>query len=332
MGAVDTTGSGARLLVLLELLQSGGMRGRLDLARALGVDERTVRRDVVRLVDAGVPVESVRGRYGGYRLGRGYRLPPLMLTDDEAVAVLVALAEASHEGEGDVPAATAAAKIGRVLPERSADRLGALLEAVVVAGDATGGVDADVLLVVARAVREHQPLEIVHRRRDAADAATSTRTVHPYGLVRRDGRWYVLGLALDRGAERTFRLDRVARARALPGHFRPPVGFDPAARLEEMLRSGYRYTVRVRVRTTEQEARRFLPGTVARLRPVSQGSDDGWLRVELGADRLDWLPGVLCALDRPFVVEEPAELVGLLREFAARLQSRVNAASSDVGS
>ncbi|GMA26543.1 transcriptional regulator [Luteimicrobium album] len=325
------SGTGARMLALLDLLESGGLRGRTELARLLGVDERTVRRDVVRLLDAGVPVESVRGRYGGYRLGRGYRLPPLMLTDDEAVAVLVALADASDR-TGDVPAATAAAKVRRVLPAASAARLEGLVEAAVVPGDVTA-VDADVLLTVAGAVREHRPIEIAHRRRgDPAGEPAARRVVHPYGLVRRDGRWYLLGLALDRGAERTFRLDRVERARTLAGRFRPPPGYDPVVRLEALQGTGYRYAVRVRVRATEAEVRRFLPASVARVRPAGPPADGAWLSVELGADRLDWLPGVLAALDRPFVVDEPDELVTRLRELADRLAARVNAASPDVGS
>jgi len=328
-----TTGTGGRMLALLDLLESGGLRGRGELAQRLGVDERTVRRDVVRLLDAGVPVESVRGRHGGYRLGPGYRLPPLMLTDDEGVAVVVALAAASGQDESDVPAATAAAKIQRVLPARSADRLASVLAAAVVPDDADEPVTASVLLTAADAVREHRPLEIVHRRRgEPTGPAPAPRVVHPYGLVRRAGRWYLTGLALDRGAERTFRLDRVERARTLAGHFRPPPGYDAVARLEELQGTGYRYEVRVRVRATESDVRRFLPASVARVSDDGPGTGDGWLRVELGTDRLDWLPGVLAAIDRPFVVEGPVELLDELDELVERLRSRVNEARADVGS
>lgn len=318
-------GTGARLLALLDLLESGGTRGRLELARSLDVDERTVRRDVLRLVDAGVPVESVRGRYGGYRMGAGYRLPPLMLTDDEAVAVLVALAEASGERAGSLPAATAAAKVRRVLPARSAERLQVLLDVVVVPDETVPAVAADVLLEAASAAREHHPLEIVH----GEGSAPAPRVVHPYGLLRRAGRWYLTGLALDRGAERTFRLDRVRRVRTLPGRFRPPPGYDAAERLlERVPGSGYRHDVRLRVRADADEVRRVLPATVARVRPVAdgEGETDGWLVVELGAERLDWIPGVLASLDRPFVVDGPPELGPLLREFVERLRSRVNEA------
>jgi len=328
-------GTGARLLALLELLESGGTRGRVELADLLGVDERTVRRDVGRLVEAGVPVESVRGRYGGYRVAPGYRLPPLMLTDDEAVAVLVALTEAPDDRSAELPAATAGARIRRVLPARSAERLDALLAASVVPGEVPGAVAAAVLLTVAEAVREHRPVELAHRRRGSGpDDAPSLRVVHPYGLVRRAGRWYVTGLALDRGEERSFRLDRVERVRARPGRFRPPPGYDAVGRLGDLQAAGYRYDVRVRVRAEADEVRRVLPPTVARVRPVAdhEGDADGWLVVELGAERLDWLPGVLASLDRPFVVDGPPELGPLVREFAERLLSRVNGPAADVGS
>src|SRR5580658_4949231 len=113
----------ARVMALLELLQSGGVRTVAELADRLGVDERTVRRYAEHLIDLDVPVESVRGRYGGYRLGPGYRLPPLMLTDDEALAVLLGLAVGRRAGlvtTAGTAAETAAAKIRRVLPERLA--------------------------------------------------------------------------------------------------------------------------------------------------------------------------------------------------------------------
>src|SRR5271167_1445983 len=120
----------ARVLTLLELLQSGGVRTVTELAGRLGVDGRTVRRYVDHLIDLDVPVESVRGRYGGYRLAPGYRLPPLMLSDDEAVAVLLGLVAGRRTGllaGAGAASETAAAKIRRVLPERLARRLDALL-------------------------------------------------------------------------------------------------------------------------------------------------------------------------------------------------------------
>src|SRR5690242_8867055 len=123
----------AGVLTLLELLQSGGIRTMAELADRLGVDPRTVRRYVGHLIDLDVPVESVRGRYGGYRLAAGYRLPPLMLSDDEALAVLLGLVAGRRAGSATTTGTaseTATAKIRRVLPARIADRLDAVLESL----------------------------------------------------------------------------------------------------------------------------------------------------------------------------------------------------------
>src|SRR6185437_4189920 len=134
----DVNHPAGRVLTLLELLQSGGVRTAAELAERLGVDERTIRRYVEHLLDLEIPVESVRGRYGGYRLARGFRLPPLMLGDDEALAVLLGLLEGRRSGLAAAfgPAGeTAAAKIRRVLPTRLGERLQAVLASVVFTGE-----------------------------------------------------------------------------------------------------------------------------------------------------------------------------------------------------
>jgi predicted DNA-binding transcriptional regulator YafY len=171
----------ARVLALLELLQSGGVRTVAELAGRLGVDERTVRRYVDHLIDLDVPVESVRGRYGGYRLGPGYRLPPLMLTDDEALAVLLGLAAGRQAGllAGTGTASeTAAAKIRRVLPGRLARKLDALPGSLAFTAPPAGAAAADgaVLLSIADAVRHHRPVSI---RYTAGDGRRSERILHP---------------------------------------------------------------------------------------------------------------------------------------------------------
>ena len=175
----------ARVLSLLELLQSGGVRTVTELAERLEVDERTVRRYVEHLIDLDVPVESVRGRYGGYRLGSGYRMPPLMLSDDEALAVMLGLIAGRRTGLVTTTGAaseTAAAKIRRVLPERLARRLDAVLSSLAFTEppDRAPVPDTGVLLSVADAVRHHRPISI---RYSARDGRRSERTFHPYGLV-----------------------------------------------------------------------------------------------------------------------------------------------------
>ncbi|WEH34148.1 YafY family protein [Streptomyces sp. AM 4-1-1] len=317
----------ARVLTLLEFLQSGGVRSVPELADRLGVDERTVRRYVGHLIDLGVPVESVRGRYGGYRLTSGYRMPPLMLSDDEALAVLLGLVAGQRAGlmtATGTASETAAAKVRRVLPERLGRRLDAVLESLAFTAPPgrSAAPDSDVLLSVADAVRHHRPVSI---RYTAADGRRSERTLHPYGLVAHSGRWYVTGADPAIGEDRTFRLDRITGAAILPGSFEPPAALDPAERvLSGLATAPYRHEVLLRVRGTAEQIRTRLPAGIALVRelPPSGGTGpetESWSRVELRVDRLDWLPAVLASLDRPFVIERPEELRGLVEEFAARL-------------
>ncbi|MGC5565641.1 helix-turn-helix transcriptional regulator [Streptomyces sp. FR-108] len=315
-----------RVLGLLELLQSGGTRSVAELAERLGVDPRTVRRYVGRLTDLDVPVESVRGRYGGYRLGPGYRLPPLMLSDDEALAVLLGLVAGRRTGlvtagntASGTASETASAKIRRVLPKHVARRLDVLLDSLAFT-DQPGEFDtpdADVLLTLADAVSHRRPVAM---RYTGGDGRRSERTLHAYGIVAHSGRWYVTGRDAASGEDRTFRLDRIADARTLPGSFEPPEGLDPAQRVVTGFATAeYRYEVALRIQGTTEQIRARLPASVATLEEDPQ--NEGWMRVRLRAERLDWLPPVLASLDRPFAIESPAELRTLVTAFATRLTS-----------
>ncbi|MFC8348279.1 helix-turn-helix transcriptional regulator [Streptomyces sp. NPDC057280] len=319
-----------RVLTLLELLQSGGTRTVAELADRLDVEGRTVRRYVQQLIDLDVPVESVRGRYGGYRLAPGYRLPPLMLSDDEALAVLLGLLAGRRTGLTTTQRTaneTASAKIRRVLPRHLARRLDTLLDALAFT-DRPGDFDAPdagVLLTLADAVRHRRPVAIRYTDRDGR---RSERTLHAYGIVAHGGRWYVTGEDAQAGEDRTFRLDRIADARTLPGSFEAPVGPGPAERVVAGFATApYRHEVTLRIHGTAAQIRAHLPASVATLEEHEPARDQGpaaerWLRVELRAERLDWLPPVLAALDRPFVIERPAELRDLVVAFADRLTSR----------
>ncbi|MEU8715050.1 WYL domain-containing protein [Streptomyces sp. NPDC048663] len=318
-----------RVLTLLELLQSGGTRTVSELAERLGVEGRTVRRYVNQLIDLDVPVESVRGRYGGYRLAPGYRLPPLMLGDDEALAVLLGLVLGRRAGLTTAERTaneTAAAKIRRVLPQHLARRLDALTEALEFTerpGDLDTP-DADVLLTVADAVRHRRPLALRYTDREGR---RSERTLHAYGIVAHAGRWYVTGRDAGIGEDRTLRLDRIAEARTLPGSFEAPAEPGPAERvLTGFAAAPYRHEVILRVHGTPEQVRARLPVTVASIEEHRPAADldrtaERWLRVGLRAERLDWLPAVLAALDRPFVIERPEELRGLVTALADRLAS-----------
>lgn len=313
-----------RVLTLLELLQSGGTRTVAELADRLGVQGRTVRRYVDQLIDLDVPVESVRGRYGGYRLAPGYRLPPLMLSDDEALAVLLGLLAGRRAGlttAQRTAGETAAAKIRRVLPKHLARRLDTLLEALAFTeqpGDFDTP-DAEVLLTLADAVRHRRPVSVRYTDRDGR---RSERTLHAYGIVAHAGRWYVTGQDARLGEDRTFRLDRITDARALTGSFEEPSGPGPAERvLAAFATAEYRHEVTLRIHGTVGQIRARLPASVASLEECGPAEAECWRRVELRAERLDWLPAVLASLDRPFAIERPDELRDLVAALAERLAS-----------
>ena len=315
----------ARVLALLELLQSGGTRTAGALAALLEVDERTVRRYAQHLLDLGIPVEALRGRYGGYRIGAGSRLPPLMLTDDEAVAAVLGLADVARTGPSALRAAaeTAAAKLSRVLPMRLVDRVPGLAGVRRTAPAPTpSAASTEAILAAGTAVRERRPLLIRYRGRD--DVVTE-RMVLPWGVVEHGGRWYVAGHDSRSDGVRTFRLDRMEGVAIGEGRFVPPEGVDPARVVLESLASAPReHTVRVLIRAPEERIRRHLPAAVAVLHavPAAEAGEGGWIRVTLEAQHLEWVAGVLALIDAPFRIEEPERLRAVLLALAGRLVER----------
>ncbi|MET7485307.1 YafY family protein [Streptomyces sp. NPDC005538] len=315
------TTSTARVLALLEILQGGGLRTVPDLAARLGVDERTVRRYVGHLLDLGVPVDSVRGRYGGYRLAAGYRMPPLMLTDEEALAVVLGLLAGRKAGLVTSSAAageSATSKLLRVLPAALRRRLDALLDTAdfTAPSRAATAPETGVLLELAEAALHRRPVAIGYTDRKGRG---STRTVLPYGLVAHAGRWYLTGADPADGEVRTFRLDRIATLSVRSGSFDVPADFDPAATvLDGLARTPWAHDVSLRIRGSVQHIRGHLPAGIATLTTPPDGAAD-WVHVRIRAERLDWIPPVLAALDRPFVVEHPAALRDLVRALARRL-------------
>jgi predicted DNA-binding transcriptional regulator YafY len=308
------------VLALLEILQSGGIRTVSELADRLDVDERTVRRYVAHLTDLDIPVQSLRGRYGGYRLAPGYRMPPLMLTDEEALAVLLGLVAGRRAGLVATSAAaaeSAVAKLQRVLPAALGRRLEALLETAefTLGPRPAATAETQVLLLIAEAARERRPVEISYT---ASGGGPSERTVHPYGIVAHSGRWYVTGADSASTSIRTFRLDRISASKILAGTFDVPAGFDAAAQvLAGIAQAPHRHEVAVRVEGTAAQVRAQLPAGIATV--VERPDDHGWVEVQIRAERLDWVPAMLAGLTLRFVVERPAALRDLLRALAARL-------------
>ena len=280
-------------------------------ATDLGVTERTIRRYAVALHDIGIPVDGQPGVGGGYRLRAGTRLPPLMLSDDEATAVTVGLVIAERRG---VAAGDALAKIGRVLPERLARRIERLREEVTLMGEPESAPPAssETLLVIAEAVRRRRSLEIDYVR---SDGTPSTRVIEPLGLVSRRGRWYVPAQDFASNELRTFRADRIGRAAiGKPAAPRDP-DFDARAHVVRMLaRLPYEWRIEVRLDAPVEEMSRQVSPTVAEL-----SADGAGTRLEMGADSLEWAAGFLARLGADFRVIRPDELKEHVGRLAARL-------------
>ena len=311
----------ARVLALLELLQGAGQRTVGELASCLGVDERTVRRYVEHLTDLGIPVQARRGRYGGYQLARGYKLPPLMLTDDEAVAIALGLAAGQRAGllTAEVAAAeTAMAKLHRVLPTVLANRLASLLSMAEFTAASRPGIapGATVLLAIADAAQQRRTITMDYT---AWDRRTSQRAFDAYGLVFHSGRWYVTGHDRTRRAVRTFRLDRIARVGLTEGTYDVPSDFDSTGRVLAGIASvGWRHEVVVDFETTVDQARRRLPPTAGTLTEIPDG-----VRLTARAERLDGMAQMLAGLGWPFTIVRP----DALRTEVAALAGRLTAAA-----
>ncbi|GAA1891297.1 helix-turn-helix transcriptional regulator [Asanoa iriomotensis] len=307
----------SRVLGMLELLQTHHHLTGADLGARLGVDERTVRRYATTLADLGIPVAAARGRYGGYRLSPGYKLPPLMLTDDEAAAVVLGLIAAEHLGLTTEAPATGPtlAKIRRVLPTNLAERLAGVQESLgfTIDRSATAARPATTtLLALGAAARATRRVTITYR---SWQGAVSLREVDPYGLVFHAGRWYLTGFDHKRAEIRTFRLDRIAAVDTGEETFVVPEGFDAVGHVTRSL-AGVPYTWEVEVLFEAEvgQVRRRVPATVAEITETGDGV--------LMRTRAQSLPGVaqmLAGFGWPFTIVSPVELREAVREHAERL-------------
>lgn len=313
----------ARVLAMLELLQTGGQRTVGELAERLGVDERTVRRYAEHLADLGIPVQAQRGRYGGYRILPGYKLPPLMLTDDEAVAVVLGLQAAERAGlatTAHAATASALAKVTRVLPRALGQRLDSLLSSAQFTNPArvAAPAGADTLLALASAAQARRTVTVAYT---AWDGRKSRRELDVYGLVFHSGRWYVTGHDHDRDDVRTFRLDRIASVTQGDGSYDVPADFDARTQVVSGIAAvRWAHEVRVLLRTTRAEAAQRLPPSVGRLSERADG-----VLLETRAEHLDGMARMLAGLGWDFEVitpdalrEEVLVLADHLRASAAR--------------
>ncbi|GIF15398.1 DeoR family transcriptional regulator [Actinoplanes teichomyceticus] len=294
------------MLRLLSLLQTHRYWPGAELADRLEVSPRTLRRDVERLRELGYPVQATRGVAGGYQLRAGAAVPPLLLDDEEAVAIAVGLRSAAAGAVAgfEETSVRALAKVVQLLPPRLRQRIDAL-QAVTSPGVPGGGpvLDAAVLTTIATATRGEERLRFDYT---AGDGEARRRHAEPHRLVPLGRKWYLLAWDLDRADWRSFRVDRITGPALTGARFRPREipGGDPAAWLRSRIRSiPHRYEVSVLLETGPETVR-ALTGDWAVCEPVR----DGVCRMRMSVDDLSWPAMVLSVLAVPFAIESPVEL------------------------
>lgn len=308
--------SAERLLKMLALLE-----GRIDwtaeeLARRLEVTTRTVRRDVTRLRSLGYPVEALAGPGGGYRLGAGGKLPPLLLDDEEALAVALGLRVAAAAAVGGLEDASLSAlsKLEHVLPPRLRTQLEDVSEATVsTVGTSASPADPTSLAIAASAARSRQRLRFSYTD---GEGRRTERHTEPLQLVHTGRRWYLVAYDLDREDWRTFRLDRLSSPKATGMRSSRRPAPDPVSLVQRGVAvDAYSTRAVVRLPVPVAEAVRVIAPTVGALEP----SDDGGTVLTIGGDDLEWLARFLLGLPWDFSVESPQELHRELFRIGARL-------------
>ena len=307
----------ARLLELLELLQGQPLLTGREIADRLEIDPRTVRRYVGALQELGIPVEGQRGVGGGYRIRPGYRLPPLMLTDDEAVTVALGVQAAGRLGlSGSAEAADGALlKIRRVLPDGLRRRVEALEATLDFTSRArkVAPVRGDTVLLLADVIRRRRRVRGTYR---AFSGEETRRELSPHGLVVHSGRWYLAAHDHLRDDLRTFRVDRMRRLRAIAeAAVDPPAGFDAVAYVSTSLaRVPWHWEVEVVLDLPVDEAVRRVPATLAELI-----DENGTTVLRMRVGSLDWMATVLAGLGCDFAIRAPEELRASVRALGERL-------------
>jgi len=316
----DDSSPTARALLALELIQASPGITAERLGDRLGVSERAARRYVAILREAGVPIDSVRGPYGGYRVGRGLRLPPLMFTATEALGLVMAVLEAhgasQGTGHGDDPVDTAVGKMVRVLPENVARPLEALRHVAARRTDPDPP-HPETTATLVRASADQRRVRIgyalgPHRER--------TLQVDPWAVVVRHGRWYVLGWSHAADARRLYRIDRVRSVEVLDDPFTPPADLEPLRALEEQLSQGWPHPVEVEIDAPLEEVRRWLPRSLGR----TEAMDGERTRLTGTTENLAWYASEIAEFRAPFTVVGGPEIRAAVGQLAKRLEDSLH--------
>ncbi len=310
-----------RVLAVLEMLQTHQRLSGPELAERLEVDLRTVRRYITMLQDLGIPVEAERGRYGGYRLRGGYRLPPLMLTDDEAFAVTMGLMAVRRLSLVAEPAAVEAAlaKVERVLPQQIRDRVSSIQATLMTDFASRAEVpDTASVLALSEAATNHESVVITHQ---TAQGVETERTIDPFGLVYLAGLWYLPAYCHLRQDLRTFRVDRITAIASTGKTFEPPTGYNSL----DFVRKSWAenpglWRIEVLLATTLEHARRRVPLHLATFEETQDG-----VILRQNSESLEETARQLIGLGFPFVVRQPEALRDVLRVLAAEISQIANA-------
>jgi len=301
-----------RVLAVLEILQARDHVTGAQLAERLEVDLRTVQRYIVRLKDLNIPIDSSRGVGGAYRLRPGFRLPPLLITNEEAFALSLGLRALRQVGLSAFAPATEGvlAKLGRMLPEALRESLRTVEDVVAIEpGPWVTSTSVECLIRAATAIRTGRRIRFAYQ---SHSGTASRRHIEPYAVLHTDGRWYLIGYCLTRKAMRTFRLDRVTNVEIGNAKFRRPADFDARRYLEKsmpFIQTDYQIDVWIDMPIEEAER------TFAFWRVATEKEENG-TRLRCGRDRLEMFAAMLLSTGRRIVVHSPAELRETFLELA----------------
>jgi predicted DNA-binding transcriptional regulator YafY len=332
----------ARALLALELIQGSPGITADRLAGKLEVSERAARRYVGVLREAGIPIESVRGPHGGYRVGRSLRLPPLMFSAAEALGLVMAVLDGHHDASdpaglagpagpaGSAGAAgtvgtvgTALGKIMRALPEPVAAQAEAVRRTTAPAPDrGAARPDPATTAALVQACSDHRRVRLGYR---SEAGSQSVIEADPWAVVVRHGRWYLLCWSHLARARRVYRIDRVGQVEPLDDPFSPPAGLDPVAVLEEHLAVGWEYDVEVVIDAPLETAMRCVPRSLGRLEPIEAGGTAGGTRLVGSTSNPTWYAEQLAAIPAPYRILRCPELQDAARVLGQRLLAAVPA-------
>ncbi len=308
----------ARVLTVLELLQTHGLMNARELARRLEVDERTIRRYIMTLLDMGIPIDSVSGRDGGYSLQRGHKLPPLMFNNEEVMALSIGLAWVRLSGLSGIVGTveSALAKIERVLPETLSEQLRAIREATQMSDDDYHDgddfvIESAVLATCNLAAHKRKQLKMTYQ--SAYDV--TERVIDIYGVVNQQRHWYAVGYCHLRTGLRSFRLDRMMSLQLLETTFTPPDEFDAESYLiESIVAMPDMWDIAVILHTPLENARRHIPRGMATLTQEAE-----YVRLKASIHDLNEMALILIRLGCAITVIQPPELRDELRRIATDL-------------